>query len=193
MPTSTTSRYNTDTAASRGAAAFFPPKGILVPPYDRELPPGYWNSINPPRPAAPAPDRSIRNLLLIIAGLLGVLAFVGLTNRSTVIPKAVTSYPTLMPVFQSQPPPETVAPVDAPRAIPRASLVHYRVLDSVEDVQMPDGRILTTRYKGELNRVGELPRRGASLGDMFYTRADRHAWVLAPVSAGNTAIGWVDP
>jgi hypothetical protein len=85
---------------------------------------------------------------------------------------------------------------DAPRAeliVPRARLVHLRVLGTTEEVRMPDGRLLMTSYKGELGSPGDLPRRGANLGGMWYTRQDGHAWVLAPISTGSGSVGWVDP
>lgn len=84
------------------------------------------------------------------------------------------------------------APVPVPGA-PRAQLIHVRGIGTVENDRMPDGRLLTTTYKGELPAVGDLPRTGAQLGDMWFTRRDGHAWVLAPVAAGSSTVGWVDP
>lgn len=86
-------------------------------------------------------------------------------------------------------------PVPVPRAdvTPRAQLIHVRGIGTVENDRMPDGRLLTTLYKGELPTVGDLPRRGNQLGDMWFTHKDGHCWVLAPVTAGSSTVGWVDP
>ena len=77
--------------------------------------------------------------------------------------------------------------------VPRAQLIHVRQIGSIENDLMPDGRILTTRYMGELSSAASLPTYGASLGDMWYTRADGHCWVLAPIGAGSATTGWLDP
>ena len=58
---------------------------------------------------------------------------------------------------------------------------------------MPDGRVLTTRYMGELPNPGYLPRTGAQLGDEWFTRSDHHCWVLATVNPNTSTVGWVDP
>jgi hypothetical protein len=58
---------------------------------------------------------------------------------------------------------------------------------------MPDGRILSTRYMGELPSAANLPRSGAQLGDMWFTQNDGNCWVLAPFGAGSSTVGWIDP
>lgn len=97
--------------------------------------------------------------------------------------------------------PDKPTPVPAPRAqlmpipmssVPRAQLVHVRPIGSVENDGMPDGRVLTTRYMGELSGASSLPTRGANLGDMWFTQNDGHCWVLAPIP-GSSTVGWIDP
>jgi hypothetical protein len=58
---------------------------------------------------------------------------------------------------------------------------------------MPDGRIINTLYKGDLPSAASLPRSGAQVGDMWFTRNDGHTWVLTPIAAGSSTTGWVDP
>ena len=76
---------------------------------------------------------------------------------------------------------------------PRAQLLHIRAIGTFENDRMPDGRTLGTTYRGELPNPGALPRRGAQLGDMWYTRNDGHTWVLAPIASGSQSVGWIDP
>ena len=108
--------------------------------------------------------------------------------------------PAVVPTPAAAPTPNT--PTPAPRAelitpvapaTPRAQLVHVRPIGTFENDRMPDGRILTTKYMGELSSAAHLPTYGASLGDMWYTMNDGHCWVLAPVGAGSASVGWVDP
>src|SRR4029077_874159 len=84
-------------------------------------------------------------------------------------------------------------PVQTSGSAPRAQLLHVRPIGTVENDRMPDGRVLTTRYMGELSNAANLPTRGAQLGDMWFTRADGHCWVLAPLGAGSSTVGWIDP
>ena len=91
-------------------------------------------------------------------------------------------------------------PTPAARALPvpvvsapRAQLLHIRAIGTFENDRMPDGRTLGTTYRGELPNPGALPRRGAQLGDMWYTRNDGHTWVLAPIAGGSQTVGWIDP
>lgn len=97
------------------------------------------------------------------------------------------------PIPDVAPPVPRAMPVPTTGSAPRAKLVHIRALGSVENDRMPDGRILTTRYMGELSGAGSLPTRGAQLGDMWYTQNDGHCWVLAPLSPNSASIGWIDP
>jgi hypothetical protein len=76
------------------------------------------------------------------------------------------------------------APVEAPR----------RAIGSYGNAQTLDGRILPTKYLGELASEDDLPLvRGSHLGDMWYTKNDGHCWVLATVTSGSHTVGWVDP
>jgi hypothetical protein len=89
-------------------------------------------------------------------------------------------------------PPRTL-PVPTQGSVPRAQLLHIRAIGTFENDRMPDGRTLGTTYRGELPNPGALPRRGAQLGDMWYTRNDGHTWVLAPIAGGSQTVGWIDP
>jgi hypothetical protein len=86
----------------------------------------------------------------------------------------------------------TPVPRLATTSAPRAQLLHIRPIGVFENDTMPDGRVLGTTYKGELANVASLPKFGQP-GDMWYTRADGHCWVLAPIYAGSQTTGWVDP
>jgi hypothetical protein len=88
--------------------------------------------------------------------------------------------------------PALFEPVLNPATPPRAQLVHIRAIGTFENDRMPDGRVLGTVYRGELPNVAHLPKYG-NLGDMWFTRADQHCWVLAPIQAGSQITGWIDP
>jgi len=91
------------------------------------------------------------------------------------------------------PVPPRAFPVPSQGSVPRAQLVHVRPIGTVENDRMPDGRILSTRYMGELPSAANLPRSGAQLGDMWFTQNDGHCWVLTPLGAGSSTVGWIDP
>jgi hypothetical protein len=91
------------------------------------------------------------------------------------------------------PVPSRAFPVPSQGSVPRAQLVHVRPIGTVENDRMPDGRILSTRYMGELPSAANLPRSGAQLGDMWFTQNDGNCWVLAPFGAGSSTVGWIDP
>ena len=91
------------------------------------------------------------------------------------------------------PVPPRAFPVPSQGSVPRAQLVHVRPIGTVENDRMPDGRILSTRYMGELPSAANLPRSGAQLGDMWFTQNDGNCWVLAPFGAGSSTVGWIDP
>ena len=152
----------------------------------------------PVRPSSPAkPARGWRGSALAALGL--VLAAAVITAEMSRQPAPpVTPVPVSTPKASATPKAVTTSPiVEVRRAelvpVPRAQLVHVRQIGSIENDLMPDGRILTTRYMGELSGAGSLPMYGASLGDMWYTRSDGHCWVLAPIGAGSATVGWLDP
>jgi len=91
------------------------------------------------------------------------------------------------------PVPPRAFPVPSQGSVPRAQLVHVCPIGTVENDRMPDGRILSTRYMGELPSAANLPRSGAQLGDMWFTQNDGNCWVLAPFGAGSSTVGWIDP
>lgn len=132
--------------------------------------------------------------LVILAGIL-LVAMLAVTQPRSSSPAGVA------PVVAPTPPP-LPDPVRVSRAmpvpvtmetVPRAQLLHIRPIGVFENDRMPDGRLLGTTYRGELAGPGNLPRTGAQLGDMWYTRSDQHCWVLAPVTGGSAITGWVDP
>jgi hypothetical protein len=108
-------------------------------------------------------------------------------------PGAILVNPTPAPPLPDPVPVRRALPIPATASAPRAKLLHIRPIGTYENDTMPDGRILTTRYMGELSGAGSLPTYGANLGDMWYTMNDGHCWVLAPVTAGSSTVGWVDP
>lgn len=130
---------------------------------------------------------------LVIGILIGVV-FMAL-SRPQSAPVALT--PAVTVPTPAPPLPEVrramPVPVYSTNAVPRAQLIHVRGIGTVENDRMPDGRLLTTRYMGELASAANLPRNGAQLGDMWFTRNDGHCWVLAPLGAGSSTIGWIDP
>jgi hypothetical protein len=171
---------------------FFPPKSVKAPP--SEL---HWLT---------------RMWLLLFGAFMGVLfCTAGLAALGTLfMPKNVPAplvpppqmrllpstpvrptpaQPTLLPeVRRAAPVPVPLAPVT-----PRAQLLHIRTVGTYENDLMPDGRTLRTLYKGELPSAANLPRTGGQPGDMWFTRNDGHAWVLAPLAPGSATTGWIDP
>lgn len=132
---------------------------------------------------------------VLLGGLLPVVTNKGVPpDPLKELQAAPTPIPTPAPAPLPIPTHRLPTPVPAtPLDAPRASLVHVRPIGSIERNVMPDGRVLTTRYMGELPNTGHLPTRGGQLGDEWFTRADQHCWVLAPVTTGSQTIGWVDP
>jgi hypothetical protein len=125
----------------------------------------------------------------LIAAILGGLFMAKLDQPK---PVAVVATPTPTPA--STPTPTVLRAFPVPvQTVPRARLVHLRPLGAVENNQMPDGRVLTTRYMGELSSAASLPTYGANLGDMWFTQNDGHAWVLAPLANSPGSVGWIDP
>lgn len=142
----------------------------------------------------PKPKPPTKPWPLVVLGIIVVGA-----TLAVMLPKQPAASSRDVPTPSVAPLPE-VAPTPVPRAMPvpvpstpRARLVHIRPIGTVENDRMPDGRVLTTRYLGELQGAGNLPTRGAQLGDMWYTLNDGHCWVLAPVGPNSATIGWVDP
>lgn len=135
----------------------------------------------------------------LILGSIFLSAILAVTHHN---PPPPVSQPEPTPPPAPPPLPE-IKPVAAPRAqpvispvtdgVPRAQLVHIRPVGTFENDRMPDGRLLQTLYKGELPSAASLPRKGGQPGDMWFTRADQHTWVLAPIFAGSQTLGWVDP
>lgn len=133
---------------------------------------------------------------VIITGIIALTVIAvlhALNSRQPPIPAApaiVASTPPPVPLPEVR----RAMPVPVPvQSVPRARLVHIRPIGTYKNDLMPDGRVLTTRYMGELAGATSLPTRGANLGDMWFTLADGHAWVLAPVAPGSSTVGWVDP
>lgn len=124
------------------------------------------------------------------------LPVVGQKPAPMPVPAKPIEAPTPPPAAVPIPTPEVrlAQPVLPPvNVTPRAQLVHIRAIGTFENDRMPDGRILGTIYRGELPSARNLPTRGGQPGDMWYTRADGHTWVLAPVTEGSQTTGWVDP
>jgi hypothetical protein len=203
-------RQDTQDTTARTASSRF-----STADFDCELPPGARAELlKPKRPRilghpSHAPDRRSAIVLAVLVLLLLAGVVVALIQH-----QAPTITPAVQPPARPQPTasavpiqtpaaPEHVVeqPILPPRAqlvklpppAPKAQLVHLRAIGSFEYVRMPDWRLLGTVYRGELPSAADLPRTGAQLGDMWYTRADGHSWVLAPISAGSSQICWVDP
>lgn len=174
--------------------------------FERTLPKEHFYSPPPAKTVRPPSAADWRTL-----GVVGILAATFITTVALIAPRqdnprlasprngqdGVLALPAGNPdhtTVTAPPLPEVrrAAPVPVPGA-PRAELVHVRGLGVIENDRMPDGRILTTRYKGELSNAAGLPTHGAQLGDMWFTHNDGHTWVLAPVIAGSSTVGWVDP
>jgi hypothetical protein len=162
---------------------FFPPKSVKAPPSELQ-----WLT---------------RMGLLLFGAFMGIvfctarLGALGTLFMPKNVPAPLVP-PTQMRLLPVQPTlPEvrraTPVPVLSAPATPRAQLVHIRAIGTTENDLMPDGRTLTTLYKGELPSAASLPRSGSQLGDMWYTRNDGHSWVLAPLAPGSATTGWIDP
>ena len=42
-------------------------------------------------------------------------------------------------------------------------------------------------------RIRSSSQKRRQMGDMWFTRNDGHAWVLAPIAGGSQTVGWIDP
>jgi hypothetical protein len=149
----------------------------------------------------PSPKKPQKKTGLMIASALAVGLVLGIilpviTNRdvSPNVEKVARPAPPLDATTPAPTPahrlpmPAPAQPLDAPHA----QLVHVRPIGSIMRVQMPDGRVLETRYMGELPSPLHLPRTGGQLGDEWYTRTDNHCWVLGNLP-GSVSTGWIDP
>jgi hypothetical protein len=173
--------------------------------FETVLPKGrfFTPPVHPPKKALQSPRVLILSSLALLAlGTLLGLSLPVVTNRDVprvkLTPPATSVDPTPVPTPAAPPRPLPVHRLPVPAPVqpldaPRAKLVHVRPIGSIMRVQMPDGRVLTTRYMGELASPGNLPTRGGQLGDEWYTRSDDHCWVMAPVTEGSQSVGWVDP
>lgn len=161
--------------------------------FETTLPKEHFFNRRPPVREVPKPTQPVWGFI-ILGGIL-LAAMLAVTHPSPKVAEpAASSREVPAPSAASSPPPLPDPPRAMPvRSAPRAQLLHIRPIGVFENDTMPDGRILGTTYRGELQNVSQLPRRGASLGDMWYTRADGHCWVLAPIYAGSQTTGWVDP
>ena len=175
--------------------------------FETVLPKGRFFTPPSKPPTPPAPLKPYQDSRVLILSALAVGTFLGLlipaiTNRDVpqvkLTPPATSVDPAPVPTpaapsrplpVHRLPTPVPVQPLDAPRA----KLVHVRPIGSIMRVQMPDGRVLETRYMGELSSPNNLPTRGGQLGDEWYTRSDDHCWVMAPVTEGSQSIGWSGP
>jgi hypothetical protein len=148
---------------------------------------------NSPRPKQ-APKQPPVFLGYLLAGtIIGAFAMAIPKLHQESAPIATkTAAPTPPPLPEVSVPVARALPVPVP-STPRAQLIHIRPIGTFENDTMPDGRILGTTYKGELPSAANLPRTGGQLGDMWFTRADSHAWVLAPTTVGSQTLGWIDP
>ena len=158
-------------------------------------------------PVKEAPRQSKRDWhAVIITGIIAVTIIAAIKQIVSHQPAPVAATPAYQgaipdptPVVAPTPPPplpevRRAEPVPVPvPSVPRAQLLHIRAIGTFENDRMPDGRTLGTTYRGELPNPGALPRRGAQLGDMWYTRNDGHIWVLAPIAGGSQTVGWIDP
>ena len=139
---------------------------------------------------------------VIITGIIAV-TFIAAVKQVTqphslspagAAPLAAPTPPPIPPPLPDPKPVHEQVSVPVPTvSAPRAQLLHIRAIGTFENDRMPDGRTLGTTYRGELPNPGALPRRGAQLGDMWYTRNDGHTWVLAPIAGGSQTVGWIDP
>jgi len=130
--------------------------------------------------------------LIVMGAIASLKPQAPAASPAPVIPGAILVDPTPPAPLPDPKPVPRAMPVPA-AAAPRAELLHIRAIGTVENDRMPDGRVLTTRYMGELSGASRLPTYGANLGDMWYTQNDGHCWVLAPISPNSATIGWVDP
>jgi hypothetical protein len=159
----------------------------------------------PPKPPKP-PQKDSNRLIwaaLAVGAIVGfslpVITSQGTKPAATVAPgyppMPLDPTPIPTPAPASRPIPVHRLPVPTPAQpldAPRAPLVHVRPVGSVMNVVMPDGRVLNTRYMGELPSPANLPRTGGQPGDEWYTRSDNHCWVLGTLP-GSVTTGWIDP
>jgi hypothetical protein len=146
--------------------------------------------------APPKSEPKAWGIYLILGAILFALgAVMPKTHQEpakTIVAAPTVLAPTPPPLPEVTTPRALPMPVPSTGQAPRAQLLHIRGIGTVENDRMPDGRVLTTRYMGELSSTAHLPTRGAQLGDMWFTRNDGHCWVLAPLP-GSSTVGWIDP
>ena len=78
--------------------------------------------------------------------------------------------------------------------VEKTTAYHVMTVEDTQREELPDGRIVDTRYKGKARSVSEFPSiEGDELGDMWYTTKDGNYWVLETLTPTSSVLGWVDP
>jgi hypothetical protein len=57
---------------------------------------------------------------------------------------------------------------------------------------LPDGRVVTTTFRGWINEAKNLPQTGNQIGDEIQVTDGDTCWIWLPL-AGTPNCGWVDP
>lgn len=169
----------------------------LRSPYDRNLPDGYWEELEKPRPAQrPAPAAPARAWILALGALLVGCLCVTLVNHkspSAAVKSEVTSAGNFVPV--PTPVPTRTVPRAEPVIGPMTSVGTPMLSGSQYYVAMPDGRHLLVNYRGWIDHACNLPRqpKGGANNAMYTDQATGINWIwTVPVGTSNVP-RWIDP
>jgi hypothetical protein len=183
-----------------------PAPKIPVPPYDRELPPAYWQNLKAAKasPPAAAANRSKAWIAGFAAFVLVAGALAWVTARSTRLNESGYALPPMGEPNIQPSPPRALAPVlQPPIRVERAALVTRRIvkralpvrrvgdppIGSSFDAQMPYGETVHCTFMGRVKSQANLPLQGGFIGETVAIGDQEFVWA-AP--AGGVA-QWIDP
>lgn len=175
------------------------------PPYDRNLPPEYWEELKTPdrRPRTQPPRKPIKGIkapiLRTAVVLLAMLCIAFLAGRRPSLPKPEpVAAATPAPALALSPTPSPVPVQSAPRALPVAgpltSVGTPMLSGSQYYVAMPDGRQLLINYKGWVDHACNLPRqpKGGADNAAYTEAATGYTWIWT-VPIDSNVPKWLDP
>jgi hypothetical protein len=157
------------------------------PPYDQELPPGYWETC---RKNSPPPKRAPWR-----AGVVGLFLLINLTGLLIHLSQQKSVPLAAAPAAVTQPSPAYTPPVEVLRALPADPPPVQMVPGRAYWVDLPDSRHLKVNFKGWVNHACNLPKQppGGANNAMYTDLSTGVSWVWTVPAHGPNTPRWIDP
>jgi hypothetical protein len=177
-----------------GQPAVFP--NIPVPPYDRELPPEYWQKLRLPKTKEnfSCRDARARARGSWWLGAVGLSAL-ALSALALVTAKTLNQAEFPAPLLHSgdlEKNPPRAQLVKPPLTVRRAELVAPRQGTSYW-ATLPDGRRIVINYMGEVADYQHLPVQAGITNAAYRSRADGNTWIWTVPAGASNVPEWIDP